>query len=71
MLILTRKIDERIFIGDDVIVSVLEIEGNRVKLGIAAPTEIAILREEIYPGRNSDKAAAGSDNVTPFPANKG
>ena len=47
MLILTRRAEERILIGDDVVVSVLEIEGRRVKLGIHAPTKVSILREEI------------------------
>lgn len=47
MLILTRRSNERIFIGDDVVLSVLSIEGNRVKLGIDAPADVSILREEI------------------------
>jgi carbon storage regulator len=48
MLILTRRIDERIFIGDDITLCVLDIEGNRVRLGLEAPKEIAILREEVH-----------------------
>ncbi len=48
MLILTRRVDERIFIGDDITLCVLDIEGNRVRLGLDAPKEIAILREEIH-----------------------
>ena len=47
MLILTRRSNERIFIGDDIVLSILAIEGNRVKLGIDAPKDVAILREEI------------------------
>ncbi len=47
MLILTRRSNERIFIGDDIVLSVLAIEGNRVKLGIDAPKDVSILREEI------------------------
>jgi len=47
LLILTRRSNERIFIGDDVVLSILAIEGNRVKLGIDAPKEVSILREEI------------------------
>lgn len=57
MLILTRRIDERIFIGDEIVLSVLDIEGNRVKLGIQAPKEVAILREEIH-ARYARKPAA-------------
>ena len=48
MLILTRRVDERIFIGDNITLCVLDIEGNRVRLGLEAPKDIAILREEIH-----------------------
>lgn len=48
MLILTRRVDERIFIGDDITLCVLDIEGNRVRLGLEAPKDIAILREEVH-----------------------
>lgn len=47
MLILTRRTNERIFIGDNIVLVVLGIENNRVKLGLDAPNEIPILREEI------------------------
>jgi len=45
MLILTRRVDERIFIGEDITLCVLDIEGNRVRLGLDAPKEVAILRK--------------------------
>jgi carbon storage regulator len=48
MLILTRKSGENITIGDDVVVSVLEIRGTQVRLGVKAPKEIAVHRGEIY-----------------------
>lgn len=48
MLILTRKIEEKIRIGDDIEIKVLEIRNNQVKLGITAPPGISILRNEIY-----------------------
>lgn len=48
MLILTRKLGEQINIGDDIIVTLLEIKGSQVKLGIDAPKNIGIHRHEIY-----------------------
>jgi carbon storage regulator len=48
MLILTRRIGETLRIGDDVSVSVLEVHGNQVRLGISAPKTVAVHREEIY-----------------------
>lgn len=48
MLILTRKVGESVAIGDDIQVSVVEIKGNQVKLGIKAPRDVTVHREEIY-----------------------
>ncbi len=47
MLILIRKIDESIVIADDITVTVLEISGERVKIGIDAPRDVVILRQEL------------------------
>ncbi|MEE9321320.1 MAG: carbon storage regulator CsrA [Granulosicoccus sp.] len=57
MLILTRRIDEKILIGDDIVLCVLDIEGSRVKLGLEAPRDIAILREEIQSRYTTGDAA--------------
>ena len=48
MLILTRKVGESVAIGDDIQVSVVEIKGTQVKLGIRAPKDVTVHREEIY-----------------------
>lgn len=48
MLILTRKIGESLLIGDEVEITVLSIRGGQVKLGVKAPKEISVHREEIY-----------------------
>ena len=48
MLVLSRKIGELILIGDGIELTVLQVRGDRVKLGLTAPPEVSILREELY-----------------------
>ncbi|MDB9752093.1 carbon storage regulator CsrA [Gammaproteobacteria bacterium] len=48
MLILTRKVGETLMIGDEVSITVLDIRGNQVRIGINAPKDVAVHREEIY-----------------------
>jgi carbon storage regulator len=48
MLVLTRRIDESIVIGDNIHITILGVEGDKVKIGIAAPREVTVLREELW-----------------------
>lgn len=58
MLVLSRKKDESIIINDDIVITVVEIRGDKVRLGIQAPREIPIHRSEVYDAIAAEKAAA-------------
>ena len=58
MLILARKLNERIVIGDDIEVSVVEIKGDQVKLGISAPRTVSVYRHEVYEAIQSENRMA-------------
>ena len=48
MLILTRKVGESVLVGNDISITILSVRGNQVKLGVEAPKEVSVHREEIY-----------------------
>lgn len=57
MLILTRRVGETLMIGDDVTVTVLGVKGNQVRIGVNAPRDVAVHREEIYERIKREQAA--------------
>ena len=63
MLVLTRKIGEKVIIGDDVSVTILGLFGNHVRLGINAPKSVDIHREEIYVKIQNENHDSGDQNI--------
>ena len=57
MLILTRRVGEKLMIGDDISVTILGVKGNQVRIGVHAPSDITIHREEIYDRVCRERAA--------------
>lgn len=64
MLVLTRKLGEVIRVGDVVTVRVLEVKGNQVRLGVEAPAEIRIYREEVYRAIRKENEEAAAQRTT-------
>ena len=60
-MILTRRIGETLMVGDDVTVTVLGVKGNQVRIGVNAPKDVAVHREEIYQRIQKEKDAGGTD----------
>lgn len=73
MLVLTRKLMERLFIGDDICITVVRLEGGQVRLGIDAPRHISIVRAELDPHRAANfepraaRPEAAADGHAPAP----
>ena len=70
MLVITRKSGERICLGDDVTVTVLEIAGSTDRLGIDAPAEIPVYRHEIWAAVKEENRAAAEVSIKDLPSSK-
>lgn len=71
MLVLTRRANQSIVVGRDVVITVLEIRGDQVRLGINAPREVAVHREEVFAEiqrENRNAAAVSADAAALLPA---
>jgi len=62
MLVLSRKKNESIVINDDITIVVVEIRGDKVRLGVEAPKEVPVHRREVFDAIRRNEAAAGRDN---------
>jgi carbon storage regulator len=66
MLILSRKTNEKIMIGDDISVSIIEIRGDQVRIGVDAPKTVKVFRQEVFDAiKAENKAAADSRPMLP------
>ena len=63
MLVLSRRMNESIMVGDDVVITVLSINGDRVRIGIEAPSSVIIYREEVFDAINRTKSSETSDGT--------
>ena len=67
MLILTRRVGETLMIGDSVTVTILGVKGNQVRVGITAPKDVAVHREEIFQRIGREAVGQGDENSSDDP----
>ncbi|MFA6936617.1 MAG: carbon storage regulator CsrA [Treponema sp.] len=64
MLILSRKVDQKIKIGNDITLTIIEVRGDQVKIGVEAPKNVKVFRQEVFEAiQNENKAAAAQPSV--------
>lgn len=66
MLVLSRKLGEKIYIGDNICITVVDIDRGKIRLGIEAPRDVPIYRQELLPLKNGEPAPAPSASSTPL-----
>jgi len=71
VLIITRRPGEKIILGDDITITVMEVSGQTVRVGIDAPKSLPIYREEIWAAvKQENEAAAGAGEIPPLPSRR-
>ncbi len=68
MLVLSRHRDESIMIGDNIVITIVDIRGDKVRLGIQAPTNVPVHREEVYEAIKREAASVTSDSTKAIPS---
>ena len=63
MLILSRKIDQKIRIGDDIVLTIIDVKGDQVKIGVEAPSDVKVYRQEVFSAIQSENTAANNISV--------
>jgi carbon storage regulator len=71
VLIITRRAGEKLMIGDDIVVEIMEIVGNQVRVGIQAPQSVRVYREEIWRAVKDENRAAATDAPATLPVAPG
>ena len=64
MLILSRKTNEKIMIGDDISISIIEIRGDQVRIGVDAPKSVKVFRQEVFDAIKAENKAAAESKVS-------
>jgi len=63
MLILSRKVNEKVMIGDDISISIIEVRGDQVRIGVDAPRNVKVYRQEVYDAIKAENKAASESAV--------